>query len=99
MQDINRTKIYNRLIDENTYSRIKDFNPDDNMQNNYKNFIDWNKNFINRLSQYELEFLSTLCDMIANDYVRSMDEECCAKMHINAFYYTTEHRLVIVTPR
>jgi len=99
MDSININAIYNRLIDEDTYDRIREFNPEDNMQYDYEHFIHWHKRILSELSHSKLQFLATLCDMIVGDDIRSMDEEHCGKMCITTFYYTTEHRLILVTPR
>lgn len=99
MQSTNMMLIYNCLIDEFTYNRIKDLNPDVKMQDNYTYFIEWNKTVINKLSDMDVKFLVVLCDKIRSRNILSMDEEHCINMTCVGFYYTANYKLVIVTPR
>lgn len=100
MESIMIETLYKFLIDEDTYERIKTLNPELNMQDDYKHFIDWHHGVIMcDLSNRELRFLSTLCDMFMRGSIRSMDEEHCSEMVCNSYYYTTDLKLVIVTPR
>lgn len=93
------TTIYSCLIDEFTYNRIKHFNPDAKMEDNYGYFIEWNKTYINKLPDIEIKFLVVLCNKIKTGNILSMDEEHCTNMSCVGFYYTTNQKLVLVNPR
>ena len=91
--------IYAHLINADAYYRIKSLNQDITMQFDYEHFIHWHKRILSELSHNELQFLATLCDMFKRRNIHSMDEEHCSEMVCNAFYYTIDYKLVIVTPR
>jgi len=86
------------MVDKSSFKRMQDVaQMYDGMT--YEQFHAWNAQCINTLSKNELAMLKALCTRLQNGTLALMDLEDCCVFKSDCFYFDTEKRLCIVTPR
>ena len=98
-RDSMRSEILKFLVDDYTFERITDYQRGPGMPNTYQEFISWNTKCISELSANELVAISTLCKMIANRKVKSVDTEYCSEMTVDSLYFNPKGILCLANPR
>jgi len=98
-RDSMRSDILKFLVDDYTFERITDNQRGPGMANTYQEFISWNAKCISELSANELLAISTLCKMIANRTVKSVDTEYCSEMTVDSLYFNAKGILCLANPR
>ena len=65
----------------------------------YSEFLEFNLQCINRLSEDERAWVWGLCQRIRHEDISMMDLESCAVFNACAIYYSIDEKLCIVNPR
>lgn len=87
------------IINKYDYERMKSQNDEcyDNMS--YEEFIAWNVECINELSNDDMAWLAGLCQRIKVGLLKLQDMESCAQFEADGFFFDMRKKLVIINPR
>lgn len=65
----------------------------------YAEFLEWNINCINELSDEDDAWLTGLCKRLKRNRIILQDMESCCQFNADSFYFDCDKNIVIVNPR
>ena len=90
--------IIDMIVHEGAFDRMQDLN-DKLKFENYETFKKFNIECLNEMNTDQILWLRTMCEMIKNNKIKMVDEECCGEWEAYAFYFNNKKKLCIVHPR
>ena len=90
--------VYPFIVDQYTFERMRDMNDDLNFSD-YQEFLEFNVQCINELTDDDKKWLLTLCKKLKSNMIHLVDTEHCAEFDADTFYFNNNKKLCIANPR
>ena len=92
------SQVYPFIVDQYTFERMKEIT-NDVIHSNYQEFIEFNIQCINELSNDDKTWLIVLCKKLKANMICLVDTEHCQEFKGDSFYFNNEKKLCIANPR
>jgi len=87
------------LVEETEFKRIKALQEYTCPWSNYDEFVKWNTECVNNLTNGDIAHILWICKLITTSNLSLMDMESCIKFEASGIYFDEDKSLVIVNPR
>ena len=92
------TNVYPFIVDQYTFGRMKNHNDDIN-HSNYQDFLAFNIQCINELTDDDKTWLMVLCRKLKSKMICLVDTEHCQEFEGDTFYFNNKKKLCITNTR
>jgi hypothetical protein len=92
------SSVYPFIVDQYTFDRMKNHNDDINNLT-YQEFLAFNIQCINELTDDDKTWLMVLCRKLKSNMICLVDTEHCQEFEGDTFYFNNKKKLCITNPR
>jgi len=92
------SSVYPFIVDQYTFERMKQMKDDVN-HSSYQEFLAFNIQCINELTDDDKSWLIVLCKKLKANMISLVDTEHCQEFEADTFYFNNKKKLCIANPR